>query len=281
VTAPAAAPFDLAAIGQASADRPYEVAADAIGAYAAATDDTSPAALEGRVAPPVFAVLPVWETIAIASHAVASDDIRKHVVHYEQDMVLHRPIEAGMALTSRATPIALLPRPNGTSLVVHTETRAGDGGLVNEQYVTEFFRGVVAEEGIGERAPDHRLEAEGDPDAEVRYPVALDQTVRYADASGDHFAIHLDDEFARSVGLPGRIVHGLCTMAFTGRAVLETAGVDDPAAVRRLAVRFSAPLFPGDTLTTRIWRLGGGAFGFDALDGEGRPVVKDGRAELA
>ncbi len=133
------------------------------------------------------------------------------------------------------------------------------------------------------RASAHRStgsRAEGDPLAEIAYPIASDQTVRYAAASGDDFAIHLDDDFARSVGLPGRIVHGLCTMAFTGRAVLEAAGVDDPGAVRRLAVRFSAPLFPGDTLTTRVWRLADGAYGFEASGSDGTPVIKDGRAEL-
>jgi acyl dehydratase len=103
--------------------------------------------------------------------------------------------------------------------------------------------------------------------------------MRYAAASGDDFAIHLDDDFARSVGLPGRIVHGLCTMAFAGRAVLEAAGVGDPRAVRRLAVRFSAPLFPGDTVTTRVWGANGG-YAFEALGGDGKPVLKDGLAEL-
>ena len=98
--------------------------------------------------------------------------------------------------------------------------------------MTEFFRGVETEQSVGERAPDHRLEPDGEPIAEVSYPVAEDQTVRYAAASGDDFAIHLDDEFAQKVGLPGRIVHGLCTMAFAGRAVLEAAGVDDPRAVQ-------------------------------------------------
>ena len=109
----------------------------------------------------------------------------------------------------------------------------------------------------------------------MAYEIAEDQTVRYADASGDHFAIHLDDEFARSIGLPGRIVHGLCTLAFTGRAVLEAAGVDDPRAIRRLAARFSAPLFPGDTLTTRVWALGDGIYGFDAAGSDGTVVIKD------
>ena len=98
-------------------------------------------------------------------------------------------------------------------------------------------------------------------------------------ASCRGFAIHLDDEIARQVGLPGRIVHGLCTMAFAGRAVLEAAGVADPQAVKRLAVRFSAPLFPGESLTTRVWRLDGG-FGFESLNSDGKPVIKDGWAEL-
>jgi acyl dehydratase len=275
-----ASPFSLDALDRPGGERSYDVTADAISAYAEATNDTAPAALAGRVAPPVFAIVPLWDSVAPASRAVAADEIRPRVVHYEQDIVLHRPIEAGMELRSRATPVAVLPRPNGTSLVVRAESRLPDGELVAEHHVTEFFRGVVAPEGRGERAPDHRLEAEGEPVAEVSYPVADDQTVRYAAASGDDFAIHLDDDFARSVGLPGRIVHGLCTMAFTGRAVLEAAGVDDPGAVRRLAVRFSSPLHPGDTLTTRIWRLDDGAWGFEAAGADGTVVIKDGRAEL-
>jgi acyl dehydratase len=264
--------FDASAIGKAGDEHPYEVTADALQAYADATDDV--------VGGPVFALLPVWDAAGQVSRAVASDDVRPQVVHYEQDVVVHRPLAAGMRVRSRATPVALLGRPNGTSVVIRTETRDEDGELLNEQYITEFFRGVESAETVGERAPDHRLDTEDEPAAEITYPVAEDQTVRYAEASGDHFRIHLDDDFARSVGLPGRIVHGLCTMAFTGRAVLEAAGVEDPGRIERLAVRFSAPLFPGDTLTTRIWDLGDGAYGFDAVSGEGATVVKDGRAVL-
>ena len=264
--------FDLRAIGAAGEERRYEVAEEALRAYANATDDVPGG--------PVFAIVPVWKTIAPASRSVASDDARKRVLHYEHDIVVHRPIEAGMILRSRATPVSLLARPNGTSLVIKTETTAEDGELVNEQFVTEFFRSIEADESVGERAPEHRLEVDGAaPVAEITYRIAADQTVRYAAASGDDFAIHLDDEFARRVGLPGRIVHGLCTMAFAGRAVLEAAGVTDPRTVRRLAVRFSAPLFPGDAVTTRIWNVGGG-YGFEAVNADGTAVLKDGRAEL-
>lgn len=265
-------PFDLATIGRPGEGHSFEVTEEALRAYAVATDDVPGG--------PVFALLPVWEAVRRASRSVASDEARPQVVHYEQDLLVHRRLESGMRVRSRATPIAVIGRPTGTCLVVRTEMRTESGELVNEQYVTEFFRGVEAPESVGERAPDHRLAVDGAPFVEITYPVAEDQTVRYAAASGDHFAIHLDDEFARSVGLPGRIVHGLCTMAFTGRAVLEAAGLDDPSALSRLAVRFSAPLFPGDTLTTRIWDLGGGEYGFEAVSGQGATVVKDGRAEL-
>lgn len=263
--------FDLQAIGRTGPAQEYAVTEEALQAYAEATDDVPGG--------PVFAIVPTWRAIAPASRSVASEDVRQRVVHYEQDIVLRSPIQAGMALVSHATPVAVLPRPNGTSLVIRTETRTDDGELVSEQHVTEFFRGVVADEARGDRAPDHRLEVDGDPFAEITYHVAQDQTERYAAASGDDFAIHLDDAFAQRVGLPGRIVHGLCTLAFAGRAVLEAAGVDDPRSVTRIAVRFSAPVFPGGSVTTRVWHLDGG-FGFESLDGEGAVVLKDGRVEL-
>jgi acyl dehydratase len=265
--------FDLDAIGRRTEEQRYDVTEEALRAYAEATDD--------RPGGPVFAIVPAFPVIALASRSVASDDVRPRVVHYEQDFLLHGPFEPATTVVSQATPIALLARPNGTSLVIHVATRAEDGTPLNEQYVTEFFRGVEAEATIGGRAPDHRLDEDGRPPlADISYRVADDQTVRYADASGDHFAIHLDDDFARSVGLPGRIVHGLCTMAFAGRAVLEAVGVDDPRDVGRLAVRFSAPLFPGDVLTTRVWKLGEKVYGFVAAGSDGTPVIKDGRAEL-
>jgi acyl dehydratase len=61
-------------------------------------------------------------------------------------------------------------------------------------------------------------------------------SVRYAGAAGDFNPIHLDDEFARSVGLPGRILHGLYTMALVARAQTEALG--GPGHLKRLAVQF-------------------------------------------
>jgi acyl dehydratase len=62
-------------------------------------------------------------------------------------------------------------------------------------------------------------------------------TVRYAGASGDFNPIHIDEEFARQVGLPGRILHGLWSMAQVARAATDAAG-GDPTALRSLSVQF-------------------------------------------
>jgi acyl dehydratase len=72
-------------------------------------------------------------------------------------------------------------------------------------------------------------------------------TVRYAGASGDFNPIHIDEDFARQVGLPGRILHGLWTMAQVARAQTEAAG--GPAALQRLAVQFRGMGVPEAELT--------------------------------
>lgn len=77
--------------------------------------------------------------------------------------------------------------------------------------------------------------------------VTREQIAAYAEASGDRNPIHLDDAFARSVGLDGIISHGLLSMAFLGTMLTEWLG--DPAALKSLYVRFSGVVRPGDTVT--------------------------------
>jgi acyl dehydratase len=253
--------FDLDAIGRAGEPHRYEVTDGALRAYAEATG--------GRTAGPVFAIVPAWARIPAASRSVASDEARGRIVHAAQDIHLHAPIEAGMTLVTTAAPIGIFDRRSGAALVIRADSRA-DGQLVAEQYVTELFRGLEAGQDRGEPAPEVPDGArEGQPH-EATFVVADDQAERYAHASGDHNPIHLDHEAARAVGLPRRILHGLCTMALAGRAVAEVAG-HEPS---RLAVRFSAPVALGATVTTRVWS----DLSFEAMSGEAT-VLKGGWAE--
>jgi acyl dehydratase len=79
------------------------------------------------------------------------------------------------------------------------------------------------------------------------WQVSRDQIRAYAEASGDHNPIHLDDEAARAAGLPGVIAHGMLGMAQLANFVVAYAG--DHRRLRRLRCRFSGMVLPGDTIT--------------------------------
>jgi acyl dehydratase len=106
-------------------------------------------------------------------------------------------------------------------------------------------------------------------------------TYRYAGASGDFNPIHLDDEFARSVGLPGRILHGLWTMAQVARAQGELAG--DPLALRSLSVQFRGMGVPEKalTVTSKVKAQGDGeaTVACEAVQ-DGNKLVRRGAAVL-
>ncbi len=272
--------FALEELGQPTGERAFRVERERVRAYAAATNETAPAFLAGELAPPVFAILPIWETIHEATRRVVPEEAKPRVVHGEQDMFLHRALAPGMEVVASSAVVGVHPKASGTTVVIRSTTRDADGSLLSEQYVTEFYRGVVAEEGGGDAAPDHRLPeqvAAREPDDLVEQAIDPDQTYRYAEASGDRFAIHVDDDAARAVGLPGIVVHGLCVMAFAARAVLSSTGASD---LSRLAVRFSRPVRPGTTVTTRLWRVAPDTLVFETLDEAGEAVLRDGRTEL-
>ena len=280
--------IDLTRLGMWSEDTAYRVEAAQLAAYAAATNDDHPPHVSGVVAPPAFAVVPGSVSLATAAGQFLSDDVRRFSVHASQDTQLHHTLTPGMVVSSRTAPVGVHPRPSGTAITLRTETRDGRDDLLNEHYTTLFLRGVRYTANVGQRAPDHRAPAglrDRPPVASIAYAVDADQTYRYADASGDRSRIHLDDGFARSVGLPGIILHGMCTMAITSRAVVHVACGGESRRLRRLAVAFARPVLPGQTITVRLWadgRMPGGArFVFDAINPAGKAVIQDGLAEVA
>ena len=107
-------------------------------------------------------------------------------------------------------------------------------------------------------------------------------TVRYAGASGDFNPIHIDEEFARSVGLPGRILHGLWTMAQLARAHTDAAG--GPEHLKRLSVQFRGMGVIGEEIvvsgTVRV--LDGGTAVVDSqAEQAGTRLIRNGSAEVS
>ncbi len=279
--------FDDSGLNTWSDEERFEVTGERIAEYAAATNDPIAAHRAGDLAPPVFAIVPVFDAMLVPVIDVAPMDIFGRVVHGEQDFHFHRPIRPGETLVARARAIGYASRSSGSTITMHIETRSAAGDPVNEQYLTAFFRNVDAGRTVGESAPPHGFDdtlCSRDPIAVIPQHVDEDQTFRYAPASGDPVPLHLDEEVAKDAGLPGIIAHGLCTMAFASWAVLTEVGGSDVRRMRRLAVRFAGLVFPGDDLSTRIWKVKAGdgitTYAFETVRGSD-VVLSDGLAEIA
>jgi acyl dehydratase len=264
----------------------FEVSRERLAEYAAATNDPIREHLSGEVAPPVFAIVPVFEALLMPAVDVMPVELIPRVVHGEQDFHFHRPIRPGDTLVSRGKMIGYEGLKNGTRAAIYLECRTEQGELVNEQYVTIFVRGFDAGKSIGALSPSHefdeRVRAQ-DPVAVVVQHVDEDQTFRYSPASGDPMPIHLDAEVARDAGLPGIIAHGLCTMAFTSWALLTEVADADVNRLKRFAARFAKMVIPGDDIETRIWRQRGGGgittYAFETARGSDL-VITNGVAEI-
>ena len=121
--------------------------------------------------------------------------------------------------------------------------------------------------------PGDRIELEVTPDRYV--------TVRYAGASGDFNPIHIDEEFAREVGLPGRILHGLWTMSQVARAHTDAAG--GPERLKRLSVQFRGMGVIGEkiTVTGTVREVSDGVAVVDSqAEQAGTRVIRNAEAEI-
>ena len=125
----------------------------------------------------------------------------------------------------------------------------------------------------------------GDQIPELRVTPDRFLTVRYAGASGDYNPIHIDEEFARSVGLPGRILHGLYSMAQVARAARAAGGgAGGPETLKRLSVQFRGMGVPEQEIvvtgTVRQAADGVATLDLEAAQGENR-IIRNAEADIA
>ena len=124
---------------------------------------------------------------------------------------------------------------------------------------------------------------QGDSLPELRVTPDAGLTKRYAEASGDPNPIHTDEEFAKSVGLPGVILHGLYTMAQVAKAHTDAAG-GDPRALKRLAVQFRGMGVPEQEIvvTATVKESRDGSVVTDTIASQGEnQIIRNAEAELA
>ena len=264
--------------------------------YAAAVGSVNLNFYSGHiVAPPVFSVvyeLPLLETVWKDPELHGGvEEAEKNVlmlVHASQDMKFHRLLVPGDEISFVATVTGIADKGSGELLrfsVTGTDRDSkpavsSDWGLFIRGAGSgkgKKVRGGKSEKGRGEKPPSKLL---------FRKILRLGDDVarRYADASNDRNPIHMDENMARRAGFSGTVVHGLCSMAVCADSIVDCYLDGRPERLKRLALRFARPVYPGDTLAINGFSLReeeDDVVGFEVeREGDGARVVSGGLAQV-
>jgi acyl dehydratase len=205
------------------------------------------------------------------------------LVHGEQRVTLHRSLPVAASVVARTRIVDLLDKGPGRGALLLFETTIrdqGTGDLLCTNVATSFARGDGGFGGPQGSGPAPHPIPSRAPDAQCLLSTRPDQALLYR-LCGDRNPLHADPDHAARAGFPRPILHGLCTYGFACHAVMKTMCDYDPARIAGFDVRFTSPVFPGETLATEMWR-DGGVISYRTRAVERNAVVLDhGRATLA
>ncbi|GFG51900.1 dehydrogenase [Mycolicibacterium agri] len=237
-------------------------------------------------------VLPTFAVIACTGFAAAGKIGTFNfamLLHGSQQIRLFEPLPPAGKLSVVGEVADIQDKGEGKNAVVMlkaTGTNPDTGAVVAETMATAVIRGEGGFGGQpGQRPPAPEI-PDREPDARIALPTREDQALIYR-LSGDRNPLHSDPWFAKEMaGFPKPILHGLCTYGVAGRALVKELGGGDATKVTAIGARFTSPVFPGETLTTSIWRTepGRGVYRTEASNPDGsnaRLVLDDGVVEYA
>jgi len=206
-------------------------------------------------------VLPTFGVVAPRFHETAPPAVSfpgvdidlARVLHGTQEITVHTPIPAEGEAVLR-TRIADVWDKGKAAVIVQASTAVTPDGT--SLYTTRSSIFARGEGGFGgSRGPSQKVEVPArEPDAVIETPTLPQQPYLYR-LCGDRNPLHADPEFARLAGFEQPILHGLCTYGVVCKAVID-ALLDGPEQVRSFGAKFAGVVFPGETLTTRVWRDG-------------------------
>jgi len=180
------------------------------------------------------------------------------VVHGEQAVEIFSPLPAEGKIIGRNRVASLVDKGEGRGALMVTEREvidAASGARLALATATVFLRGDGGFGGpSGPVAPPHRM-PDGAPDLAIDLPTRPEQALYYR-LNGDDNPLHADPAFAALAGFARPILHGLCTFGVVAHALVRGLCDGEPARVQKFGCRFSAPVFPGETIRTEIWRDG-------------------------
>ena len=211
------------------------------------------------------------------------------LVHGEQDVRWFRPLPPAATVIGKNRVAAITDKGAGKGAIaqVMREVIAQDSGeTIAEVRQTVFLRGDggYSRDGSESDPLPAPLPPIGDDLGAPHWTVelaTLPQSALIYRLSGDFNPLHADPAIARAAGFDRPILHGLCTYGMAARALLRNFPGHDVSRLRRLAVRFTAPVFPGETLTFEFWQRSATDIAVRArVAARGVTVLNNGIAEI-
>jgi acyl dehydratase len=197
------------------------------------------------------------------------------LLHGEQWLELHGPMPVEGEIIGETRIEAIVDKGAEKGAIAWSSRRITDAGgrPIATVRGASFLRGDGGFGGSPKGGPEaNPAPPERPGDQSVTIETARNQALIYR-LSGDLNPLHIDPAVAAKGGFQAPILHGLCTYGVVGRAILASTCGNDPARLKRMDVRFSSPVYPGETIVTEIWSLGHGRHAFRASVKERGVVV--------
>lgn len=182
----------------------------------------------------------------------------KKVVHGEQTITLNAPLPPAATVVGRTRITGLVDKGKDKGALMLSERTITDkatGKVVATTSSTSFLRGDGGFGGPSGPTPEPHKLPDRAPDASVDIKT-LPQAALIYRLSGDYNPLHADPKVAAVAGFRAPILHGLCSFGVAGRAVIKACCGGDATKLTGLQVRFSAPIYPGETIRTEVWKDG-------------------------
>lgn len=208
------------------------------------------------------------------------------LLHGEQSLVMHKPLPPAATVIGRSRITRVVDKGAGKGALLEIQRSITDK-VSGELYATvtqlTFCRGdggFSANNGLSDEAPAPPPPMpEREPDHHCDLPTRPETALIYR-LCGDDNALHADPQVARAAGFERPILHGLATWGVAAHAVLKTLCASDPQRLAAFHARFTAPVYPGETIRTEIWRDGSEvSFRARVLERDAL-VLNHGRAQL-
>lgn len=209
------------------------------------------------------------------------------LVHGEQRIRIFKPLPAAAKLIAKNRVVSLTDKGAGKGAIAVIERDIYEPGgrepLAQATQVT-FLRGdggFSAQSGSSDPGPESLPAApDAAPDVEIDLP-SLEQAALIYRLSGDYNPLHSDPEVARNAGFARPILHGLCTFGMAAHAVLKALCDYRSDGIKAMSVRFTSPVYPGETVRFQFWRRGQGAHLRARVAARDTVVLNNGFIELA